>query len=218
MGEMINNIAHQWRQPLNILTLHLQYLPLAYGTEEFNREFLEATVSKSMQLIMHMSQTIDDFMGFFKPDRKKEYFRVDRVIIQTLSLIKDFFKAQNIGIAFNSEGEPTILGYPNEFGQVLLNILSNARDALVGRAVEDARITLHACVEGGKTIVTISNNAGGIPAEIIGRLFDPYFTTKESDKGSGVGLFMSKAIIEKNMGGRLSVCNIEGGVEFRIEI
>jgi signal transduction histidine kinase len=218
MGEMINNIAHQWRQPLNILTLHLQYLPLAYGTEEFNREFLEATVSKSMQLIMHMSQTIDDFMGFFKPDRKKENFRVDGVIIQTLSLIKDFFKAQNIGIAFNSEGEPTILGYPNEFGQVLLNILSNARDALVGRAVKYARISLHAFVAGGKTIVTITDNAGGIDAEIIGRLFDPYFTTKESDKGSGVGLFMSKAIIEKNMGGRLTVRNIEGGVEFRIEI
>jgi C4-dicarboxylate-specific signal transduction histidine kinase len=171
-----------------------------------------------MQLIMHMSQTIDDFMGFFKPDRKKENFRVDGVIIQTLSLIKDFFKAQNIGIAFNSEGEPTILGYPNEFGQVLLNILSNARDALVGRAVKNARISLHAFVEEGNTIVTITDNAGGIPPEIIGRLFDPYFTTKESDKGSGVGLFMSKTIIEKNMGGRLTVRNIDGGVEFRIDI
>jgi PAS domain S-box-containing protein len=218
MGEMINNIAHQWRQPLNILTLHLQYLPLAYDTAEFSREFLEDCVGKSMQLIMHMSQTIEDFMGFFKPDREKETFRVDRVIVQTLSLIKEYFKAQKIGIAFHAEGEPTIQGYPNELGQVLLNILSNARDALVAHNVEDGRISLHAFVEGGKTVVTISNNAGGIAEEIIGRLFDPYFTTKGPGKGTGIGLFMSKAIIEKNMGGSLTVRNIEVGVEFRIEI
>lgn len=218
MGEMIGNIAHQWRQPLNVLGLNLQELPLAYGKAEFNKEYLNASINKSMQLIMHMSHTIDDFRNFFKVDKEKVTFSVNQVIKKTLSLIEENFSEQQICIVFNAENDPKINGFPNEYSQVLLNILMNSRDALVGRTRDDARILIRSFREAGKTVVTVSVNAGGIATEIIDSIFDPYFTTKEPDKGTGIGLFMSKTIIEKNMGGTLSALNTERGVEFRIEL
>jgi signal transduction histidine kinase len=218
MGEMINYIAHQWRQPLNTLGLIVQQVPLYYDSAEFSREFLESNANQGMELILHMSQTIDDFRNFFKSDKEIITFGVNQVIARTLSLIEMSFKEQQISIALQTEGEPMVNGYPNEYAQVLLNILMNACDALVGHKVDDALISIHAFAEGDTTVVTISDNAGGVADEIIDRLFDPYFTTKEPDKGSGIGLFMSKTIIEKNMGGRLTVRNTGNGAEFRIEV
>jgi C4-dicarboxylate-specific signal transduction histidine kinase len=109
-------------------------------------------------------------------------------------------------------------GYPNEFSQVLLNIMINARDAFATQNVADPTITIEIGGEEGRCVVTITDNAGGIPEEIIDKIFDPYFTTKGPDKGTGVGLYMSKTIVEKNMGGTLSACNVDGGAQFRIEV
>jgi len=218
MGEMIDNIAHQWRQPLNTLGLYLQDLPLAYEAGTFDKEFLEANVAMSMDVILYMSQTIDDFRNFFRRDKETTVFDVNQVIAHTLSLIEKSFHDQLISTVLQAEGAAMISGYPNEYAQVLLNILMNARDALVGHTVDNARILLHSFVEGGTSVVTITDNAGGIADEIIDRLFEPYVTTKESDNGTGIGLFMSKAIIEKSMGGRLTVRNTGSGAEFRIEV
>ncbi|MFA7062084.1 MAG: ATP-binding protein, partial [Pedobacter sp.] len=121
-------------------------------------------------------------------------------------------------IAFDHEGSPMANGYPNEYAQVLLNILMNARDALVEQNVDCARISIHAFEDAGASVVIISDNADGIAEEIIDKLFDPYFTTKGPEKGTGIGLFMSKTIIEKNMGGKLTVRNTSSGAEFRIEV
>jgi PAS domain S-box-containing protein len=218
MGEMINNIAHQWRQPLNVLGLYLQDLPYAYDTPEFNREYLKTSIDKSMQLIEHMSQTIDDFMNFFRSDKNATTFSVNEVIRRTLSLIEKSFQDQRIRIAYQAEVDGVVNGYPNEYSQALLNIIINARDALVEHHAEDARILIRSFAEGGKAVVTITDNAGGISDDIIDRLFDPYFTTKGPDKGTGIGLFMSITVIEKNMGGRLTVRNTVSGAEFRIEV
>jgi PAS domain S-box-containing protein len=218
MGEMINNIAHQWRQPLNTLGLVIQQAPLFYDTAEFSREFLEKNTVTAMKLIQHMSRTIDDFRNFFRSDKKLVTFGVNKVISQTISLIEKSFEDQQIGIALQTEGDPVVSGYPNEYSQVLLNILMNARDALVEHNIADARICLHTFTDGGTTVVTIADNAGGIADEIIDKLFDPYFSTKGPDKGTGIGLFMSKTIIEKNMAGRLTVRNTGKGAEFRIEV
>jgi len=218
MGEMINNIAHQWRQPLNSLGLIIQQLPLFYDSAEFSREFLEENAAKSMDLIKHMSQTINDFRNFFSSDKEIITFDVNLIIGQMVTLIEKSFEYQQIGIAHHHEDAPKITGYPNEFAQVILNILMNARDALVGQHIDDALITIRAFTEGKTTVVTIADNAGGIDSEIIDKLFDPYFTTKGSDKGTGIGLFMSKTIIEKNMGGSLTVHNTRNGAEFRIAI
>ena len=218
MGEMINNIAHQWRQPLNTLGLIIQQLPLFYKSGEISEEMLKDYVGNSMELIQHMSQTIEDFRNFFRSDKDKVPFSVNQVIARTLSLIEKSFKDQKIGITLQPEVDPMANGYPNEYAQVLLNILMNARDELVAHNVDDALISIHAFAEGGRSVVTITDNAGGIADEIIDRLFDPYFTTKGPDKGAGIGLFMSKTIIEKNMGGRLTVRNTGSGAEFRIEV
>ncbi|GAC1447429.1 MAG: hypothetical protein PVSMB11_08780 [Desulfuromonadaceae bacterium] len=218
MGEMINNIAHQWRQPLNTLGLLIQLVPLYCDSGESSTGVLKENSGKCMKLIQHMSRTVDDFRNFFRSDKEKVTFSVNKVIEHTLSLIEKSFELQRISIALQTEDDPMVNGYPNEYSQVLLNILMNARDALVEQNIEDARIAIQSFAEGDTTVVTITDNAGGISDMIIDRLFDPYFTTKRADKGSGIGLFMSKTIIEKNMGGKLTVHNTGSGAEFRIEV
>ena len=217
MGEMINNIAHQWRQPLNLLGLHIQSLSLFYGTDSFSREFLEKTVSDSMTLTRHMSQTIDDFSNFFKPDKEKTDFNVNQAIRQTINLVEDGFKQNQIKIITEIDVDAWLYGYPNEFSQVILNVLQNARDALVEREVTDKLISIAASVANGKTVITIADNAGGIREDIIDRIFEPYFSTK-GVQGTGIGLFMSKSIIETNMGGSITVSNSAAGAVFRIEV
>ena len=218
MGEMIGNIAHQWRQPLNTLGLFTQRLGFFYGQPIFNQEFLDTSVAKSMEIIQHMSKTIDDFRNFFKPDKAKGDFNVSDAIKNTLSLLEGNFQNPSIHIEIIENDHPVINGYQNEFTQVLLNILTNARDAIIEREINDARVIITICSEDDCAVVTIADNAGGIPEEIINKVFDPYFTTKGPQLGTGVGLFMSKTIIEKNMGGRLAVRNTATGAEFRIEV
>jgi PAS domain S-box-containing protein len=167
IGEMIHNIAHQWRQPLHLLGLYLQELPLAYGSPEFNREYLTASVYNSMQLIDHMSQTINDFMNFFRSDKEMTTFCVNEVIKRTLSIIAKSFQGNQIRISFQAGGDLYVNGYPNEYSQALLNIISNARDALIENHPEDAWILIQSFAEGDKTVVTITDNAGGIADEII---------------------------------------------------
>ena len=218
MGEMIGNIAHQWRQPLNNLGLIVQQLPIFHDYGELSGEFLDESVQQAMDIIQHMSKTIDDFRNYFRPNKEKVEFRVRDTIDTTLSLIKDSFKNRYISIDVVATDDPVIYGYRNEFAQVLLNILNNARDIITERDIDDPRVTIMIFSEGGRAVVTIADNAGGIPEEIRGKIFDPYFTTKGPQSGTGVGLFMSKAIIEKNMGGRLTARNIADGAEFMIEV
>ena len=133
-------------------------------------------------------------------------------------MIDDSFKSQHIAVEVVAKAEPAVFGYQNEYAQVLLNILNNARDALTERGTKDPKVTITIGAEGDRAVVTIADNAGGIPEEIMDKIFDPYFTTKGPQTGTGVGLFMSKTIIEKNMGGRLSARNTADGAEFRIEV
>lgn len=218
MGEMIGNIAHQWRQPLNALGLLVQQVPLFFETGGVTQEFLDDNARKSLEIVQHMSRTIDDFRNYFKPDKEKVEFRLRGAVDQTLSLMEGSFSGHDIAIAVVEKGDPVITGYPNEFSQVLLNILINARDALVERQVSRPRVVIGIGVEGNRAVVSVRDNAGGISEEIIGKIFEPYFTTKGPQVGTGVGLFMSKNIIEKNMGGVLSVRNFEEGAEFEIRI
>jgi len=218
MGEMIGNIAHQWRQPLNTLGLHAQMLGVFYGSPSFNKEFLDNSTAKTMEIIKHMSETIDDFRDYFKPEKEKADFSVIEAIKNTMSLLEGNFHNPKITIDIVDHGNPIINGYQNEFAQVILNILNNARDAIIEREITDARVTIMICSENNCAVVTVADNAGGIPDEVIKKVFDPYFTTKGPQVGTGIGLFMSKTIIEKNMGGRLTVRNTDIGAEFRIEV
>jgi signal transduction histidine kinase len=217
MGEMIGNIAHQWRQPLSALGLLIQQMPLNYQRGGFDKKYLDDCVRKSMGLIHQMSGTIDDFRNFFKTDHEKVKFRVKAEVKRALLLLEGCLAKQPISIEVDAKDDPYIFGYPNEFSQVLLNILINAKDEFAKKAVADPRVQITLCGENGRAVVTIADNAGGVPEEIMGKIFDPYFTTKEPQSGTGVGLFMSKTIIEKNMGGQLTVRNTGQGAEFSIE-
>lgn len=218
MGEMIGNIAHQWRQPLNTLSLLIGTLPMLLERGELSREELAALEEKAMGIIQHMSQTINDFSNYFKPDKEKVPFHAGKAVAKTLNLIRDSFANRGIAIEVETETDPVVNGYPNEFSQVLLNILLNARDALTERRIGNPKVVIRLAAERETAVVTLSDNAGGIPDDIMDKIFDPYFTTKGPEHGTGVGLFMSKGIIEKNMGGRLTARNNENGAEFRIEV
>lgn len=218
MGEMLGNVAHQWRQPLNLVGLKVQEIGLSCKLGAFSEELLDANVKKAMEILHHLSKTIDDLRTLSAPDKKKVPFLVNEVIEKTASLIGGSLKDLEITLETEIEGELRIEGFPNEYAQVLLNILMNSRDAFLERGIAQRRIKVRAFMEGGKSEVVISDNAGGIPEDIIGKIFDPYFTTKELGKGTGIGLFMSKTIIEKNMGGSLTVRNSGDGAEFRISV
>ncbi|QWV95687.1 PAS domain S-box protein [Geomonas oryzisoli] len=218
MGEMIGNIAHQWRQPLNTLGLIVQELPSYYEKGLFTKQYLDNSVSRAMQVINYMSQTIDGFRNFFGPEKEQQKFLAAAALEQTLSILQAAFAAARIEFDVSADPEAEIFGSPNEYSQVLVNILMNAKDALAERKVAQPKITVRLHRENGKTVLSIEDNAGGIPADIIDKVFDPYFTTKGPDKGTGIGLFMSKTIVEKNMKGSLTVCNTDLGARFCIEV
>jgi signal transduction histidine kinase/CheY-like chemotaxis protein len=218
MGEMIGNIAHQWRQPLNAVGLLVQDLKLSYQYGEFSKEYLDSSAEKMMQIIRHMSQTIDDFRSFFTPQREKSRFELEQVVRKTLTLVEGRLASKGIRVELNSQESPAVLGYPGEFSQVLLNIISNAIDAFNEERCADPCLQVSVFAEGGRSVVAIADNAGGIQEQVMGRIFEPYFTTKEPGKGTGIGLFMAKNIIEKSMSGTLSARNMGAGAEFRIEV
>ena len=218
MGEMLNNIAHQWRQPLNMLALLVQDLQMTKKVQGLSDEYIDTNVKRSLEVIKQMSTTIDDFRYFFRQDKEKVPFRVLESIEKALSILEGSLQVQGIRTEVIQKDEPVVTGYPTEFVQVLLNILVNARDALIDGPAVLPLISIKAQSEGGRAIVIITDNAGGIPAGIIDHIFEPYFTTKGPEQGTGIGLFMSRIIIEKNMNGRLTVRNVGGGAEFRIEV
>ncbi|BCG49160.1 Multi-sensor signal transduction histidine kinase [Citrifermentans bremense] len=218
MGEMLSNIAHQWRQPLNMLALLVQDVQLTHRQTGLSDRFIEENVKRSMEIIRQMSQTIDDFRYFYRPDREKLVFTVSEPLEKALALLDGSLRMHSIEVQVLKIGEPAIKGYLGEFVQVLLNILINARDALIASHTSSPVITVRLCEEGGETVVSIADNAGGIPEEIKEKIFEPYFTTKGPDQGTGIGLFMCKTIIEKSMNGRLCARNSGDGAEFVITV
>lgn len=216
MGEMINYIAHQWRQPLNVIGLLVQAMRADYEDGESSHESMEQSVEQILNLIRHMSSTIDDFRDFFKADKEPKPFNLKDTASRAVSFISDTLTLNSIKLAIEAEDDLVVTGYPNEFSHVLLNILNNAREALTDRRIPSPRIIIRIHREGERNVITIRDNAGGISPEIIGRLFEPYVTTKES--GTGIGLYMSKTIIEKRMQGTIVAYNVDDGAEFRIEL
>ena len=214
MGEMINTIAHQWRQPLNVLGLHIQGFPKQCELDPHTD--LKALSNDCMKLVRHMSATIDEFRDFFRPDREKQDFYINAPLRKAVDLIASGYRQNRIVIETRFAGDATVNGYPNQLAQAVLCVLQNARDALLERGVEEGRVVMTSRATEESVVVTITDNAGGIRDEIINRIFEPYFTTK-GEAGTGIGLFMTRTIIEA-MGGSISVCNVEGGAEFTIKV
>jgi PAS domain S-box-containing protein len=218
MGEMINNIAHQWRQPLNNIGLIIQNLQLQYEAGEMDSGQMAAEVGKAMDVVTYMSRTIDDFRNFFHEDKDRQTFVVNEMVSRSLDFLLPGLKNSGIMVECREEPNVNANGYPREYMQALLNILNNARDVLLERKVPQPLIRIKIFSENRRSVVAIHDNAGGISDDVLPKIFDPYFTTKEQGKGTGIGLYMSKTIIEKNIEGSLTARNIDGGAEFRIEV
>ncbi len=218
MGEMIGNIAHQWRQPLNALSLILQNLYYAQEAGELDKEQIERSMIKGQKLTQSMSKTIDDFRNFFQPNKTVVQFNLYDSIVSAYDLISASFKNSNISFNILVDKNITIEGYPNEFAQVLLNILTNAKDALKSNNIQNPCVTINSKIIDNVLYIEILDNAGGIDESILSKIFDPYFTTKAKDTGTGIGLYMSKMIIENSMGGKIFATNVQDGAMFTISI
>jgi nitrogen fixation/metabolism regulation signal transduction histidine kinase len=216
MGEMIGNIAHQWRQPLNALSLLLQNIQNAYEMDILDEAYIQRSVQKGTLLTNNMSKTIDDFRDFFKPNKQVEIFSISEAIDTTFEIIGASFSNHMVGFEKVLDKDYCIEGFSSEFSQVLLNILNNAKDVLIDKKIKDKKIIIKVFADNKNVKINIEDNAGGIPEDILQKVFDPYFTTKEEGKGTGIGLYMSKTIIEHNMHGKLSASNSENGAVFTI--
>ncbi|KJU84218.1 PAS/PAC sensor signal transduction histidine kinase [Candidatus Magnetobacterium bavaricum] len=225
MGEMIGAISHQWRQPLNAIALTVQDIQEAYYYGELNEEYIKSFTDTTMKQVRFMSKTMDDFRNFFKPSKEKVQFDVKSNIEELLSMFGQLFKKSDVDISVICEPDTILLsdGYPNEFKQVILNILNNAKDAIISKRQTDDKmqglieINIGNNEAKNKIILSMQDNGGGIPLSIIDNIFAPYYTTK-GNTGTGIGLYMSKTIIETNMGGSLTVRNVDGGAEFMITL
>uniref|UniRef100_UPI00404808DD PAS domain-containing sensor histidine kinase n=1 Tax=Aliarcobacter sp. TaxID=2321116 RepID=UPI00404808DD len=214
MGEMLGNIAHQWRQPLNNVSLILQFLRDNYNNKDVSDEKLDKFMEKANKHIEYMSETIDDFRNFYKPSKTQNEFSIKECVESLLYMFRNQY--ENIEINFKCE-DAIITNYENELKQAILNILNNAKDAINQKKENekfDAIINIDVFVQDNKLKIKIFNNGGNIPSEIIDRVFEPYFTTKFEHQGTGIGLYMTKSIIETNMRGKIEVENFQDGVYF----
>ena len=216
MGEMINMIAHQWRQPLNHLSLVNQTLYYQYKKHELNDEKVEDFKEKSNKTIRQMSSTIDDFRNFFRPEKEKTDFCVNDVVRHVLDITVPMLKHNSIEVAFRYDQECYSYGFPNELGQGILNIVNNAQDALNEKGTDEKKIEIILHHQENRLVLSICDNAGGIEEGVIDKIFDPYFSTKSNKNGTGLGLYISKIIIEEHMKGRLLVSNKHNGACFKI--
>jgi len=217
MGEMISMIAHQWRQPLNALSIVNQTVSHKYKKGELDDDFIDHFSEKSNAYIQGMSNTINDFKDFFKPEKQKINFCINDVITNTINMLNPTLTQYSICIEFNLNEKISLNGYPNELGQALINILNNAKDALKNNNInKDKKLIIDLILTENIAIIKIIDNAGGIPEDIIPKIFDPYFSTKDDKNGTGIGLYMTKLIIEEHMNGKINVTNSDGGATFEI--
>ena len=212
MGEMIGNIAHQWRQPLNALAMQFGNIKAAYQFNELTDEYIEKSVKNGNRLIQKMSTTITDFSNFFRPDKEIANFSMFEQTQHAIALVEASLANHNINIYLDAPNDVILTGFSNEYSQVLLNLLSNASEAITATGISTGKIIIRLYEQDGEGCFSISDNGGGIPADILEKIFEPYFSTKSM--GTGIGLYMSKMIIERSMNGHIVVNSGAGGSEF----
>lgn len=218
MGEMLSNISHQWRQPL--MEISSLFLPIEAKMQmnmPLDQKELQESISKLNEITKYMSNTIDDFRNFFSKDKEKIHFELLEQINSTVNIISGSLKAHDIKLNIIIQKNPTMLGYKNEYSQVLINIINNAKDVLIERKIKNPQIKIMISAKDDEIITLVEDNAGGIKILPIEKIFDPFFTS-DKPTGSGIGLFMSKLIIENNMNGELSVENKNEGALFTIRL
>lgn len=217
MGEMIAAIGHQWKQPLNALYIAVQDIKDAHRHGELDGKYIDNTVKKSTELIEYMSKTLDDFKRFFSPNKIKREFSLKESIDSVLAMIGAQYKEADMEFEFFGDLDVNIYGMENEFKQVLVNLFNNARDVFIERDTKNRKITIKAHDNEAVLTLEITDNAGGIDEETMDKIFGQYFTTK-GEKGTGIGLYICKTVIEKSFGGTITAKNSGGGLQFTITL
>ncbi|PRM94943.1 PAS domain-containing sensor histidine kinase [Aliarcobacter cryaerophilus] len=228
MGEMLGNIAHQWRQPLNIISMSSSNLKLKNDIGELCSSTLSESLSLILKTINHLSDTIETFNDFLKTDKEKSIFNVNDNIKNSISLVDNFFKNFNIDIVLELDDDVFLNNLANEFSQAFINILNNAKDAIVLNLKdnESGLIKIKTKKIDNFIEILVLDNALGVDKDILNKIFEPYFTTKHKYQGTGLGLYMTRKIINSSMGGEISVQNKKfthnkkeyKGAEFKIKI
>ena len=219
MGEMIEMIAHQWRQPITSIGMIANNVLFDMALGEIKETELKISIDKINTQVMHLSKTIDDFRDFFKESKTEQITSFLEILEGTMSIIDKQLQGHNIEIiVLNKSLNTSFYTYKNELIQVFLNILGNAKDAFDDKHLKNKQITIAAVSKGKNLHVTIQDTAGGIETEIMQKVFEPYFSTKMKKNGTGLGLYMSKIIVEEHLHGTLTVTNTTDGAMFEITI
>ena len=218
MGEMISMIAHQWRQPLSSISTVTGNMLVLLELDNYEKEQFSELLNSINEHAQYLSRTINDFRNFFKPNKDKQSVQLETVLEQTINIIGKSLDYKNIELQTDYQFNTPLNTFPNELTQVFLNIIKNAQDILLENQIEHPVIAISGRSEGESQIVEISDNAGGIPLDIMDKIFEPYFSTKGEKTGTGLGLYMSKLIIEKHCKGDLEAKNTENGALFTIRL
>lgn len=217
MGEMMDAVAHQWKQPLNALSMIIEMLQSDFRSGAVDAAYIDERCMLANDQITHMITTLEAFRAFFRPNRSAAVFGLKPCIDAVLLLMRDELTRCRITVEQQATEAVTLRGIENEFKHLLLNIINNAKDAFAEREVAQRNITIRCTADTRATVIDIEDNAGGIPQEVIGTLFKPNVTTKAEGKGTGIGLYMSSQIAEK-MGGTLTVANTQTGARFTLRL
>lgn len=218
MGEMLSNIAHQWRQPLNNIALIIQNQQAEFMDESLTQTACNEYTQECLKMLGYLSHTIDTFCDFYQPDHGRQSFELNQAIDESLRLVQDDLEACGIVVTLTKCRDLIINGYRKEFSQVLVNIIQNAKEAILLQQPSQPQIEIRCSQQDSQALIRVCDNGGGIPQEIMHKVFDPYFTRKFKAQGVGMGLYMAKMIIEKHMSGRIAVSNHADGAEVSLEL
>ncbi len=209
LGEMLQNIAHQWRQPLGALTMIIQSFQSKFLSGKLTEEFVDSRVEDAGVLAKNMSDTLEDFRTFFDPNKSHKTFSIKKVINKSIDLTKYQLEKDGVEVSFTMQEDIKIYGFENELTHVILNLINNSKDALNENNIEKKQIRIIVKTTTNSVIINVIDNAGGIKSDIMSKIFDPYFTTKHKSIGTGIGLYMSKQMVEKHMNGKIDCKNIK---------
>lgn len=217
MGEMMDAVAHQWKQPLNAISMMSDMLVDDFKHNRVDEAYINELSEDTQTQIEHMVRTLSEFRNFFRPKETQESFGLKRSLSSVLILVNDEFIKNNIVVQIHNKQELIIKGIENEFKHLVLNIINNAKDAFNERNIKERKIDISFYSDDSCIFLEIQDNAGGIPPSVIDKIFQPEFTTKIDGKGTGIGLYISTQIAEK-LGGRLSVKNVKDGAVFTLQV
>lgn len=216
MGEMMDAVAHQWKQPINIINMQVDMLGYDFEDNLINQDYINEFQEKIFSQVKHMTNTLEEFRSFFRPSKEPKEFEIKEMVEKVLLLVKDEFMKNMITIRVNTINNFTLVGIENEFKHLILNIINNAKDAFNENKIDKREIIINILSDDKSKKIEICDNAGGIPTYVIEDIFKANVTTKAEGKGTGIGLYMSSQIATKHHG-TLSVENIENGAKFTFE-